>query len=129
MATLKQNVETIKRRYKDRTGVDAIIKITKDGKVHLELFPIWCSSPGCVTPEEQNRLLNFLVTVLDLYLEEDENAFQFIDALLPLMPSLETAIEGISWIHGYLSGVAGADISKLKLDLFDEEETEYEDEE
>jgi len=129
MSTLRQNLATIKRRYKERTGVNAIMHVDANNQVVMEMFPIWCSSPACIAEEEQVKLLNLLVTILDLYIEEDENAFQFIDAVRQHLPALETSIEGISWIHGYLAGVSGADISKLKLALFEEEDTEYEDDE
>ncbi len=126
MSTLRQNINTVKKRYKERTGVDAIIKVTKQGTLNYEMFSLWCSSVDCIPDEEQNRLLYFLVTILDLYLEEDENAFQFIEAVIPLLPSLDTSIDGISWLHGYLTGVSGGDLSKLKLSLFEEEEPEHE---
>ncbi len=121
MSTLKQNISTVKKRYKDRTGVDAIIHVSKGTNIRYEMFPLWCSSPTCESHAEQTKLLNFLITILDLYLEQDENAFQFIDAVLPHLPELEEPRDGISWIQGYLSGVSGADISKLKLSLFEED--------
>lgn len=128
MSTLRQNLKTLKRRYKERTGIDALISINKDDQVVYEMFSLWCSSSECCNEEQQHRLLNFLVTLLDLYLDEDENAYQFIDAAIPFLPALETSQEGISWIHGYLAGVSGADISELKLSLF-EEDQEYEESE